>query len=1002
MAMSSLRSLVSRRAFLHAVLAASLGLLAFAGSIRAAEPLNVVLIAGVVSGHVSNEATRDLLAGAVLQVEGTTISTVTERGGTYSLSLPLGAYTLLVSYAGLDVARVPISITLGSTTTTDIGLKSEIYKLDAFSVSGVREGNALAIQTQRLAENPKWVAATDTFGNPAANPGELIQRMPGIATDVVGGEVRTLFLRGMGTGFSTLLVDGDRMAQSTGGASRDYQIEQLGTGNLESVELIKAPQPDQDANAVAGFVNLVSRRAFDASGRRITVTAGALWRYRAGMSGSPYQDKFDGLDLFNFAYSDVYNVFGDKNNLGVAFNFSRRVSSTTQDEGGANFFYNIGQGMLNGTTSNPLQRAWGTGDFGCPAIARNAGLSVDYKFTADTFIFAKFSYNTNDQYQQALRTGFGNPVATTANFTPASTYEHSFLIAHPASIGELRSNPQFAKNSRNYAVSWGAESKFLDRSLTLTFRGSYSHADISYPGTITTKQITPVTTGIGFEIDRRGQDSWYPIFRQTAGPSIYEGSSYRMTSYVKNSNRAPNDILGFRLDATKQFAAAVPASIKAGVKFSDDKRTARVHSNNLTFVGQDGVPESADDVSTPYVDYSYKQNAGRYGPFPFVSNLDRIPAAYWKPTAADAYNSVVSSKASNTELGEKITAGYIQGSLRLGKLRVLGGVRVEQTETKAKGWVRNATAAWGGNSVGGTSLDPVVGAANAARAERSFVRLNTGRGKYKDVFPGLHFVYEPMDGLLARASYNRAISRPPVGSLLPSVTENLDAMTISMGNPNLKPYHTNNFEASIEKYFEPIGQFSIGVFLKEISGYTRSVSSTVGPQGIDGSGTYAGFTLTTTEPAGSARVRGFEASYQQQLSFLPGAFKGLGVFANYTALQTEGNFGGTTVANRLANLVPKSGNAGMSYRYRGLDARLLFNWRGQMYRGTTTGIDVFNEPRLFVDLKLQYTINRRYDVFLDVTNVFDEPTSTFTTLNGINWYQLKQGTLFTAGVRGRF
>src|SRR5687768_6476662 len=194
--------------------------------------------------------------------------------------------------------------------------------MEAFSVAGVREGNALAIQAQRLAENPKWVAATDTFGNPAANPGELIQRMPGISTDVVGGEVRSLYLRGMGTGFSSLLVDGDRMAASTGGASRDYQIEQLGTGNLESVELIKAPQPEQDANAVAGFVNLVSRRAFDASGRKITVTGGTLWRMRDGMSGSAYQDRGDELDLFSVAYSDVFGILGKPKNLGVALNFS--------------------------------------------------------------------------------------------------------------------------------------------------------------------------------------------------------------------------------------------------------------------------------------------------------------------------------------------------------------------------------------------------------------------------------------------------------------------------------------------------------------------------------------------------------------------------------------------------------------------------------------------------------------------------------------------------------
>jgi hypothetical protein len=190
--------------------------------------------AATISGQVSNLATRSLLPGAIVTVEGTGLSTTTERGGTYTLSVPEGSHTLVVSYPGLDPVRVPV--TVGSAgVVRDVELTSGVYKMDTFTVAGVREGSALAIQAQRLSENPKWVAATDTFGNPAANPGELIQRLPGISTDVVGSEVRTVFVRGMGPGFSSLMVDGERIATSTGtSASRDYQIEQLGTGNRSS------------------------------------------------------------------------------------------------------------------------------------------------------------------------------------------------------------------------------------------------------------------------------------------------------------------------------------------------------------------------------------------------------------------------------------------------------------------------------------------------------------------------------------------------------------------------------------------------------------------------------------------------------------------------------------------------------------------------------------------------------------------------------------------------
>ncbi len=958
---------------------------------------------GTLTGRVSNQATGDLLAGAAIVVDGAGVSTTTERGGTYTLSLPEGSHTLVVSYSGLDSARLTVTVTAGQPVVRDVQLTSAIYQMEAFAVSGVREGSALAIQAQRNAENPKWVAATDTFGNPAANPGELIQRLPGISTEIVGGEVRTLYLRGMGTGFSSLMVDGERSASSSGTAvSRDYQIEQLGTGNLESVELIKAPQPDQDANAVAGYVNLVSRRAFDLPGRRVTVTAGTIWKKR-GFKDSPYRDRADDLDLFTFAYSDVFSVFGARNNLGVAFNYSQRVAVTTQDEQGpaGNVYTGLSQGYLNGNTSNPLTRAWGTGEFAYPAKAQNAGLSADYKLTPDAYVFLKFSINFNDMDQVAYRSGFGNPAATLANFAPGSTYEHSILLPHAASVGITNSGPEFTKHSRNFSLIGGTEFKLFDRTATVSVRANLSNADISYPGNVNVRAITTGTTGIGFEIDRRGQDEWYPIFRQTAGPDIFNPASYNLRTMTRQSYKAPNELYGFRVDFTKRFSAPVPANLKLGLKHADDSRQGITDYKAWTFVGADGLANTADDNFAPYADLRYKQADGRYGPIPYTSRPTEVPDGYWRQTAADAYNSYVTANG-DTKYNEKISAAYLQGSLRLGRLRVLGGLRVEETTTTGTAWVRNTTASWGGNSVGGASLDPAVVAANEARAARSFVRRNTDGGKYRNVFPGVHFVYEPVSSLLARASYNRSISRPSVANLLPSVTENPDTNTVSMGNPELKPFFSDNFEVSVEKYFEPVGQFSLGVFLKEISNYSRSLSSTIGPEGVDGQGQYAGYTLTTTRNVGSARIRGIEASYQQQFSFLPGALKGLGVVANFTYLEALGNFGTTTTTNKLGNLAPRSGNAGLNYRYRGFDVRLLANWTDLKYKSTNGGIDVYADERLFIDVKLQYTFRRKYDVFFDVTNLTDEPTRTDIALTGPRFFRTNQGIGFVAGVRGRF
>ena len=289
-----------------------------------------------------------------------------------------------------------------------------------------------------------------------------------------------------------------------------------------------------------------------------------------------------------------------------------------------------------------------------------------------------------------------------------------------------------------------------------------------------------------------------------------------------------------------------------------------------------------------------------------------------------------------------------------------------------------------------------------ARAQRSFVRRNTAGGDYRHFFPGLHLVYGATESIQIRASFNRAISRPPVANLLPNVTENTETNTVTLGNPDLKPYLTNNYEFSVEKYFEPVGQISLGVFRKDISNYFATVLSTLPSACIDGSGLYAGYTLSRALNVGNARVRGIEAKWEQQFSFLPGAWRGLGAFANYTYLETTGNFGTTVTANRLANLAPRSGNGGLNFRYRGLDVRLLANWVAQKFKGTVAPIDTYNEERLMLDLKLQYSINRRYDVFLDVTNLTDESPRTDVALNGLKFFKTNQGVGFVAGVRGKF
>ena len=216
--------------------------------------------AGTITGRVSNAATSANLEGAIVRLEGTNFSAQTERDGTFRLQVPAGSYTLVASYTALDAQSIPVSVEAGAMVQRDIRLTAEIYKMEKFTVAGEREGNALAITLQRHSDGVKNVVSADAFGNLAGNPADLLMRMPGIAGESVGGDIRFIRIRGLHHNLASVSMDGNRLADAaSAGTTREVQWQQAGTETVERVEVTKSPTPDMPADSIGGAVNIVDQ-----------------------------------------------------------------------------------------------------------------------------------------------------------------------------------------------------------------------------------------------------------------------------------------------------------------------------------------------------------------------------------------------------------------------------------------------------------------------------------------------------------------------------------------------------------------------------------------------------------------------------------------------------------------------------------------------------------------------------------------------------------------------
>ena len=93
-----------------------------------------------------------------------------------------------------------------------------------------------------------------------ANAAEAIGRLPGVALQRSGGEANKIVLRGLSDKYSTVTVDGVRMP-ATAENDRGIDLSLLSQGSLAGIELYKALTSDKDADAIAGTVNLVTKKA---------------------------------------------------------------------------------------------------------------------------------------------------------------------------------------------------------------------------------------------------------------------------------------------------------------------------------------------------------------------------------------------------------------------------------------------------------------------------------------------------------------------------------------------------------------------------------------------------------------------------------------------------------------------------------------------------------------------------------------------------------------------
>ncbi|MBX3608202.1 MAG: TonB-dependent receptor, partial [Piscinibacter sp.] len=97
--------------------------------------------------------------------------------------------------------------------------------------------------------------------------GEVIRRLPGVTQGGRPGRGGELRMRGLGGGYTQILIDGER-------APPGFSIEQLSPELVERIELLRAPTAETGTRAIAGTINIVLREPLRAQSDELRATLG--------------------------------------------------------------------------------------------------------------------------------------------------------------------------------------------------------------------------------------------------------------------------------------------------------------------------------------------------------------------------------------------------------------------------------------------------------------------------------------------------------------------------------------------------------------------------------------------------------------------------------------------------------------------------------------------------------------------------------------------------------
>lgn len=173
----------------------------------------------------------------------------------FALAAALAAAVLLEGGARAQ----PAPSTKPDASTAGTASPPAVQRLDSIEVTRKTDPRIESTVTKIVVNQDEILRYGDT------TLADVLKRLPGITVVNVPGQGVDIRMRGLGNGYTQILIDGEP-------APRGFSLDSLAPDAIERIEIQRAPTADISAQAIAGTINIVLRKSVSKAQRDVKLT----------------------------------------------------------------------------------------------------------------------------------------------------------------------------------------------------------------------------------------------------------------------------------------------------------------------------------------------------------------------------------------------------------------------------------------------------------------------------------------------------------------------------------------------------------------------------------------------------------------------------------------------------------------------------------------------------------------------------------------------------------